>query len=189
MFYRVRQVAPLEITRQPNSLDLVEGTNGTMVVEASGEGLLQYQWQFNGTDIPGAIGPSLDITDAQQSQAGDYTVIVSDDVDSITSDPATLTVLVLPYIIQHPQSQTVTEGDSVTFSVTVTNTATLPVTYRWRWNNITVNIQTTNQHNCTYTLPNVRTDDAGDYTVVVSNPAYTTPGFLSQPATLVVLPP
>ena len=82
-----------------------------------------------------------------------------------------------------------TEGDTVTFSVTMTNSATLLISYPWRWGPLTVDIQTNlNQYSSTYTLTDVQLTDASDYTVVVTNTASYLPGILINPATLEVLP-
>jgi hypothetical protein len=70
-----------------------------------------------------------------------------------------------PTIVEHPQSQTVASGSDVTFSVVATGTE--PLSYRWRRNAVTILGAT----NSTLTLFNVTSANAGNYSVVVSNPA------------------
>lgn len=53
------------------------GTDVSFAVTASGFGLLSYQWQFNAVAIPGATNATLLLTNVQMSQAGYYSVIVS----------------------------------------------------------------------------------------------------------------
>jgi len=69
-----------------------EGTSVTFSVEATGRGPLKYQWHRNGTDIPGATQPTYTIPLVQVSDAGSYTVAVSNDGGTTPSDVAVLTV-------------------------------------------------------------------------------------------------
>jgi len=70
------------------------GAGGTAVfsVTATGSLPLSYQWQFNGTNIDGAIGPSLILNDVQSKQSGDYSVTISNYLGAITNVAVTLRV-------------------------------------------------------------------------------------------------
>lgn len=83
---------PPMITQQPQSTNVTVGSTVTFAVAATGTPAPSYQWQFNGTDIPGATEASYTKTEVQLDDAGDYTVVVSNVVTALTSDPATLTV-------------------------------------------------------------------------------------------------
>jgi hypothetical protein len=48
---------------------------------------MSYQWQFNGTNIPGAAASSLTIN-VVPATVGSYSVIVSNDLGCLTSAPA-----------------------------------------------------------------------------------------------------
>jgi hypothetical protein len=85
-----------------------------------------------------------------------------------------------PTIVTHPQSQTVTNGADVTFTVVATGTE--PLSYRWRRNGVTIPGAT----NSTLTLFNVSSTNAGNYTVVVTNIAGAR---LSSNAVLTVISP
>lgn len=187
-FFRLSEGCTVRIISWPASTNVQEGTNITLHVEATGPGPLSYEWRLDDEVIPGITGDSYTIPSAQTSDAGTYRVTVSDVCGSVTTDPLILTVLVKPTIVEHPQNQTVRVGDSVTFSVTVTNTATLPVGYRWRQAGTTVTNQVLWQHTAFYTIDNVQLSHAGDYTVAVTNAAYPSPGYLSNPGTLTVEP-
>ena len=53
---------------------------------------LHYQWRKDGIDLPGATSATLDLRLVQTSQAGVYTVVVSNSLGSVTSTPTVLTV-------------------------------------------------------------------------------------------------
>ncbi len=78
------------ITQQPESVTANVGDNVTFSVTAEGSNL-SYQWQFNASDIPGETSDSYTINNVQLSDAGDYTVNVSGDCGTVTSDVAVLT--------------------------------------------------------------------------------------------------
>ncbi|HEY5913706.1 MAG TPA: LamG-like jellyroll fold domain-containing protein [Verrucomicrobiae bacterium] len=85
----------------------------------------------------------------------------------------------LPSIVEQPQSQTVTEWATATFSVVATGTP--PLTYAWQKDSVPIPGAT----NSTYSLTAARLTDAGHYSVVVSNVAG---AITSQPCDLVVTP-
>jgi alpha-tubulin suppressor-like RCC1 family protein len=76
------------ITQQPANNTASPNGSVTLSVSASG-GDLSYAWQFNGTSIAGATGPTLTIPDVTSTNVGVYTVIVSNPAGSVTS-PATI---------------------------------------------------------------------------------------------------
>jgi hypothetical protein len=61
-------------------------------VLAEGSPTLSYQWHFNGAPIAGATLPQLRFASVQASNAGSYTVTVTNEFGSVTSTAATLTV-------------------------------------------------------------------------------------------------
>ena len=88
-------------------------------VDAAADTLF-YQWYKDGKAISGATASSYTIKSVKASDAGKYMVKVSNSTGSVTSSAATLTVkepLGIPVIITQPKSQTVNEGNNVTFSV------------------------------------------------------------------------
>ncbi|MCX6895529.1 MAG: immunoglobulin domain-containing protein [Verrucomicrobia bacterium] len=86
-------VAPV-ITNQPASLTNLAGQPASFSVTAGGTAPLSYQWRKNGTNnIPGATGTNYAIANARLSDAGSFTVVITNVAGSITSSPAaTLTV-------------------------------------------------------------------------------------------------
>ena len=150
------------INTQPQTRNVMEGQPVTFTVLATGTAPLHYQWRKNGAAI-GADAASFTISAVQASDGGNYTVTVSNTVGSVTSATAMLIVMsVPPAITSQPQSQTVTVGQNVTFTVTATGTA--PLHYQWRKNGATVG-----GDSASLTLSNVQTSDAATYTVMVTN--------------------
>jgi len=84
-------VAPA-IQTQPQSQTVTVGSNVQFSVTASGRPAVTYQWYFNGAAISGATGNIYSLSSAQPSNAGGYTVVVSNVMGSATSNQATLTV-------------------------------------------------------------------------------------------------
>ena len=68
-----------------------------------------------------------------------------------------------PVILLQPQSQTLNQGNNVTFRVTATGTA--PLSYQWLFNNTTISTATASA----YTITNVQPTDGGNYSVLVTN--------------------
>ncbi|GEM_PF-209394 len=83
---------PPTITTQPAVQAASAGDNVSFTVAASGASPLSYQWRFNGTNFPGATGPSLSLVNVQPADAGHYDVVVSNPAGLATSAMAALTV-------------------------------------------------------------------------------------------------
>ena len=92
------------ITTQPADQTVTAGQTATFTVAATGDEPLSYQWKKDGNDlsdggrISGAATATLTISNAQASDAGSYTVVVSNSTGSVTSNAATLTVNTLSVI-------------------------------------------------------------------------------------------
>jgi hypothetical protein len=83
---------PPVITSQPTNRTVVVGQSATFSVTATGTAPLRYQWRFNGTNIVGATNTLVTLNNVQLAQAGNYSVLVSNLVDSVISSNAVLTV-------------------------------------------------------------------------------------------------
>ncbi|HSU52802.1 MAG TPA: immunoglobulin domain-containing protein, partial [Candidatus Dormibacteraeota bacterium] len=91
---------PPAFTLLPSSLTNVSGTDASFSATASGTPSPGYQWQFNGTALPGATGSSLTVSNVQPGNRGNYSVVASNTAGSLTSSVAVLTVWVAPSISQ-----------------------------------------------------------------------------------------
>jgi Immunoglobulin domain len=86
----VTVLIPPGITNQPVSINGTAGDEVTFTATATGSGPFAYQWRFNGTDIAGATNQIYSISGVQATQAGYYSVIVSNAVGSAVSAAAAL---------------------------------------------------------------------------------------------------
>jgi alpha-tubulin suppressor-like RCC1 family protein len=82
-------VAPI-ITIQPANVSPGAGMNAAISVTAVGTPPLNYQWLFNGQILPGATSSSIVISNAQVSNVGLYSVIVTNQAGTNYSSNATL---------------------------------------------------------------------------------------------------
>jgi hypothetical protein len=84
------QLAP-NIIGQPANQTVSQGQTATFTVTATGIPNPSYQWLKNGSPISGATGATLTISNAVRTNAGSYSVIVSNGAGSAASSSATLT--------------------------------------------------------------------------------------------------
>jgi hypothetical protein len=75
----------------PQNQSATVGSSATLSVVASGDEPLQYQWQFNGTPLPGETSALLSLDNVSPGQAGTYLVTVSNAM-GVAFGSATLTV-------------------------------------------------------------------------------------------------
>jgi hypothetical protein len=168
------------ITLQPKSQTNGVGTKVTFTVTATGTAPLSYQWQVNGTNlVNGAVknGPTisgvtttnLTIKNVQTNNSGNYTVIVTNFGGAVTSSVAILTMQTTPLITVQPTNQTIAVGSKATFSVTAIGT--VPLRYHWQLNgtNLANGGHISGATTANLTIKNARTNDSGNYTVVVTN--------------------
>ncbi|MBN2506890.1 MAG: immunoglobulin domain-containing protein [Verrucomicrobia bacterium] len=93
------------LTWQPQSQSVAISNRASFAVAAAGTEPLTYQWQkdgidlFDGGNIIGAGTASLILSNVQPSDAGGYTVVVTNTLGAVTSQVATLTVFGPPEIL------------------------------------------------------------------------------------------
>jgi hypothetical protein len=158
------------ITAQPASQTVTAGQTASFSATATGTAPLSYQWQKNGANIAGATSSSYTTPATTTADSGStFDVVVNNGAGTATSNTATLTVnaaTVAPAITTQPLNQTVTAGQTASFSVTATGTA--PLSYQWQKNSVAISGATSSS----YTTPNTTSSDNGaQFTVAVSNSA------------------
>jgi hypothetical protein len=164
------------------SQTVTAGQTATFTVVAAGTAPLSYQWQKSGVNIAGATAASYTTPATTTADSGaTFAVVVSNTAGTVASGAATLTVNappVAPTIPTQPVNQTVTPGQTASFTVVAAGTA--PLSYQWQKSGVNIAGATA----ASYTTSATTTADSGaTFTVVVSNTAGTV---TSSAATLTV---
>lgn len=106
-------LAPIIVT-QPTNQAVTTGQTVTLSVETTGDAPISYRWEkdgntlTNGGRINGATTATLTVTNVQATDAGSYSVVVTNETGSVTSDAVTLTV--------NPVANPACEIDSVQYA-------------------------------------------------------------------------
>jgi hypothetical protein len=88
-------LAPLILTQPLSQTAPLDGS-ATFNVVAFGSLPLNYQWRLDGTNLPGATGSSLVLSNIQSGQFGNYSVVVSNVVGAAVSSDAALGEIQVP---------------------------------------------------------------------------------------------
>jgi len=162
--YELQPSGPPLITTQPFSQTVFAGSEVTFTVGAVGSLPFSWQWQFNGVAIPGARNSILTLAPVTTNQAGGYSVVVANALGSVTSQVSVLTVTnSAPWIAAQPLNLVAYAGSHATF--TVGAAGSLPFSWQWQFNGTAI----PNATNSSLTLTAVTTNQAGLYSVIVSN--------------------
>ena len=105
------------------------GQTNTLSVGAWGSGSLAYQWYFNGTAIAGATNTTLPLGGIQFTNAGQYSVVVSNSLGSVTNTP--YQVVVNPANISLGLFAGVIIQGTVGYNYTIQATTDLSTTNSW----------------------------------------------------------
>ena len=122
------------ITAQPKSVQIGFGETATFTVAATGANL-SYQWQYRKpgsttwTKWSGKTTASISFNGSATNNGYQYRCVVSNDVGSVTSDAATLTITG-PIITSQPKSVNVKLGSYATMRVTATGEN---LSYQWQY--------------------------------------------------------
>ena len=163
------------ITTQPESQNVVAGSNAVFSVVATGSPTPTYQWSVNGTNlvnsarIAGATSPTLTVSNVALVDTGNYHVVARNSHGSATSSNALLTVVFPPGITAQPIDQTVTWGNPALFAGAASGTPTLV----FQWQKDGVNLSDGNgivgAATATLTISAAQPTNAGQYRLTVTN--------------------
>jgi hypothetical protein len=163
----------------PVNRTVAAGSRAYFRAVASGAMPINYQWNCNGTNVPGATNNVLTLTNVQPALAGNYySLMASNSLGMITNGAMFLNVLPLEFAIQ-PPALSAAVGATATFTLAFTN-GVGPFSWQWSCNNTNLAGAT----NSSLSLTNVQMSQAGTYALVVSN-SY---GSVTNTAVLTVLP-
>jgi hypothetical protein len=152
------------ITVQPLSQSPIITKNAALYVLASGTPQPTFQWQREGTNIPGATASSLPFVNVQPSIAGTYRVMVTNQLGFVMSSNAIITpVGASPIVVTTPQDAVTICGDGASFTVTADGTP--PFAYQWQFNGTPIAGATRTR----LALTNVNSTQAGGYAAVITN--------------------
>jgi hypothetical protein len=125
---------------------------------------MSYQWNCNGTNVPGATNSVLVLTNVQPIQAGNYyTLTASNALGMATNGDMILNEVPVELAIQ-PQTLSAVTGATAKFIIAYTN-GVGPFTFQWQFNSTNLDGAT----NASLSLTNVQLNQAGTYSVVASN--------------------
>lgn len=159
------------ITTQPTATTTVNpGTNVALDVVATGSALT-YQWFKNGQILSGKTTATLNLNAITTAEAGSYTVVVSNDQGSVTSNAAVVNVNA-PAVISSPiTAQFISKSFHTSVSFTVTTSGAPTITYVWKKNGVNLSNGTriSGVNTATLTITGLELSDANSYTVLVSN--------------------
>ena len=156
---------PPTIVMQPTSQSIQVGNTVLFSVSCTGDAPLTFQWYKNDAAIQGQVGSSFSITSVAESDAGSYTVKVTNAGGSVTSAAAVLAVIVpvAPTITTQPENKTVEVNGSTSLSVQAEGTQ--PLVYTWYKDGVAVPASMGN----TLPIMMAQTSNEGIYSVKISN--------------------
>ncbi|MBQ1410967.1 MAG: leucine-rich repeat protein [Oscillospiraceae bacterium] len=125
------------ITSQPTSASVALGETASFTVVATGDEL-NYQWQYlrpntdKWVDWSGKTSASVTAKATNANNGFQYRCIVSNEVDTVYSDIASLTVVVAarPVITTQPENASVMLGETASFTVVATGD---DLSYQWQY--------------------------------------------------------
>jgi alpha-tubulin suppressor-like RCC1 family protein len=153
------------LSEVPQGRSVYSGTPVTFTVASLGLSLLSYRWQHDGSDISGGTNASLVLANPQTSDAGSYTVTVSNPYGSVTSPVAILAVTDSPPLLWNfPLDPILPPGWQTIFTPLLAG-GSLPVSYQWRFKGIPIPGAT----GLSLSVTNVQFTNSGIYTLTASN--------------------
>ena len=168
-----------KVSKQPLSVELLEGEEATLEAAASGVPAPTVQWEVS-TDkgvswsaVTGAISDTLKVSGVKTSESGDeYRAVFTNKAGKADSNAATLTVNAVPRVTKQPLSVELLEGEEATLEAAASG---VPApTVQWEvstdkgvsWSAVTGAISDTLK------VSGVKTSESGDeYRAVFTNKA------------------
>jgi len=174
---------PVEITSNLIGGSVSEYGSITLEVGISGTGPIDYTWYKGRSEIEGAKESKLIFDNIRTKDAGEYSVVVSNSINSVTSDSVSIEV-VRPVVIVRDVTQSKSENillvdesgvkseyqyynEGAYVRLYAVATGTGPLTYQWQKNNVDIKGQTRSS----LIFTSINDEDEGTYRLVISNKA------------------
>ncbi len=165
------RVGPPRVTYWPRDVEVCSGCElWSLDAYVAGSRPFYYQWRFNGTDLPDASGQTWEgslafyITNMSTLNAGEYSLVVTNDLGAVTGTVARVTMGTSPpVIVTQPADYTGLEGYD--FSLSVVAISCQRASFQWRSNEVDVPEATSS----TLSFRAPTTNQTASYSVVVSN--------------------
>jgi autotransporter-associated beta strand protein len=140
---RLLSLPQVAITQQPTNVIVSTNDPVTFSVTATGSAPLYYQWYYTPnvstmpSAIPGANASSYMIANADGTNNGLYSVVITNSYNSVTSTEATLIVGNVCSQLSGPTDQTVIQGNNASFAAIVVLANPQPA-LQWQTNGVNV---------------------------------------------------
>lgn len=163
---------PIEVLKQPESKIVTKGSTVSFELAANANFVITYQWKKNGVDvqdnmrISGSKTPTLVIREIELADVAQYTCVATGprNCGFVITQPASLDVLSVG-IVKGPDDVTACEGSNVQLTVNAQSTPVgSTLSYQWFKDGVKINGATSDKLD----IPNVKSTDAGSYSVEVS---------------------
>ena len=149
----------ITITSQPASQSTYEGGSVSLSVTATGDPTPSVEWYHDNTLV--GTGNTLALDFITADQAGEYTCLVKNDVDSVYCDAVTVTVSESVAITDQPSDTSADEGSDLTLTLSASGEN---LNYQWSKDGSSLA-----GNSSTLTLADLSADDAGTYSCRVWN--------------------
>jgi len=158
--------APPVISSLSGSMSVIAGADAELSVTAASNLAVTYQWKRDGVSISGAVNSSLQLSSLTVSDAGDYTVEVTNTVGTTVSAVVQISVIEPPSIVASPSAKTIGQHARLLLSVSATGK---DLVYQWYKDDQSI----TGASESNYSVSAATSSDAGNYHVTVTNAAGT----------------
>ncbi len=155
---------PPVFTAQPISVTVTPGQTLNLTASFTGDQPLAFRWFKEDLEVKNATNATLIIASPQAADAGRYRLRLVNDIATVFSDWATVTVqaaVAKPVITAQPVGRALHEGEAFSFSVSATGTT---LTYAWTRDGVAVGLPSSG-----LSLTNATAAVAGVYRVRVTN--------------------
>ena len=158
---------PPAVTSQPANLNVAQGQSASLTVAYSGDQPVALRWFKEDLEVKNATNATLTLPSAQVADSGRYRLRLINDLATVFSDWATLTVqaaVAKPVITTQPVGRALHAGEGFSLGVSATGTN---LTYAWTRDGVVVG--SAGPPGPTLVVTNVTATAAGVYRVRITN--------------------